>query len=373
MSELSPKPESAADPLKLVEMAKAFSRSRVLCAAARLGIADALDAGPKTVDQLASACQADPAALHRLLRAMASIGLVAEKSPGMFALTPMGEPLRKDAPNSAWAGIIFWADLLADSWNYLTDCIRTGTTAGQVMKTLGVESRWSKDPNAGSIFRRVMGTAPAERYQPIVASWDFSKARVVADLGGGGGALIVAVLNANPHLTGMLVDNQAAVEAAAGRLQREGLLTGCFNTREGEAPAEPCAADLKQPLSRCQAVPADLRESVPAGADVYLLKHVLHGYTDDGAVTILKNCRSVIPPEGRLLVIEFVLPDLVDHSDPDLEHRLMSDLNMLAVTGGKERSRSEWKSLLEQSGFELQQIIPVSGDPVSIIEAAPIR
>ena len=213
------------------------------------------------------------------------------------------------------------------------------------MKTLGVESRWSKDPDSGSIFRRVMGTAPAERYQPIAASWDFSKARVVADLGGGGGALIVAVLNANPHLTGMLVDNQAAVEAAAGRLQRESL------------------------LSRCQAVPADLREAVPAGADVYLLKHVLHGYTDDGAVTILKNCRSVIPPEGRLLVIEFVLPDVVDHADPDLEYRLMSDLNMLAVTGGKERSQSEWKNLLNQSGFELEQIFPVSGDPVSIIEA----
>jgi len=112
--------------------------------------------------------------------------------------------------------------------------------------------------------------------------------------------------------------------------------------------------------------------AVPAGADVYMMKHLLHGYGDQAAIGILGNCRSVLARDGRLLVIEFVLPDVVDHADLDLERRFMSDLNMLAVTGGKERSAIEWKDLLKASGFECRSIIPVSGELVSIIEAAPL-
>jgi hypothetical protein len=119
---------------------------------------------------------------------------------------------------------------------------------------------------------------------------------------------------------------------------------------------------------RCKLIAADLREEVPAGADVYMLKHVLHGCDDDAAVEILRHCRSVLPPEGRVLIIEFVLPDVVDRVDPDLESRLMSDLNMLAVTGGQERSALEWKNLLAGAGFECRGIHPVVGDLVSIIE-----
>ena len=117
---------------------------------------------------------------------------------------------------------------------------------------------------------------------------------------------------------------------------------------------------------------ADLSEGVPAGADVYLLKHVLHGCGDDAAVKILSNCFEVIPADGCLLVIEFVLPDIVSRPDPKLEIRLMSDLNMLAVTGGKERSAAEWATLLRRSGFELRRIIPVPEQEVSIIESLPV-
>jgi len=119
-------------------------------------------------------------------------------------------------------------------------------------------------------------------------------------------------------------------------------------------------------------VAADLCQAVPAGADTYLLKHVLHGYSDGAARGLLGNCRSVMPTGGRLLVIEFVLPEMFNCADRDLEQRVMSDLNMLAVTGGKERSAAEWKQLLLQSGFETIRIMPVPGDPASIIEAAPL-
>src|SRR5437773_4498390 len=267
-------------------VAMGYFRSPVLCAAARLGVADALGDDERSVDQLAVLCGAQPAHLYRLLRALASFGVVAESTPERFVLTPFGKPLRKDARDSEWASIVFWADLLADSWSYLTECIRTGDTAAGV-RPEGVPSRWSQDPNAMAIFRAVMGTAPVEDYMPIARAWDFSKYHAVVDLGGGGGGLIAAILKCFPSVMGMLVDRQEAIDAAAPRFEREGL------------------------DDRCKLQAADLRNEVPAGADVYMLKHVLHGYEDGAAIEILSQCLSVLPEEGRLLVIEFVLPDVV--------------------------------------------------------------
>ena len=335
----------------LVEMAMAYSRSRILCAAARLGVADALGDEVRSVSFLAEKCEADANALYRLLRALASIGVTEETMPEHFRLTEFGRPLRRDVSQSVWASVVFWADLLADSWSLLTECVRTGKPAAQV-RDPNVPSRWSQDPDASSIFRAVMGTAPAEDYAPIAEAWDFSGAKVVADLGGGGGSLILAVLGLNPHLRGMLVDLEPSVNAAKARFAEE------------------------DTSSRCELIAADLTQSVPAEADVYMLKHVLHGRQDGVAITILKNCRAVIPQDGRLLIIEFILPALVSHADPQLEGHLMSDLNMLAVTGGKERSEREWRMLLEAAGFRLTGVYPVGGDTlmvrnVGIVEAKP--
>jgi len=337
----------------LVEMAMAYSRSRVLRAAARLGVADALGAEVRSVGFLAGECQADANALYRLLRALASIGVTEEITPEHFRLTPFGKPQRRDMPQSLWSAVIFWADLLADDWSLLTDCVRTGKPASQV-RDPNIPSRWLQDAEADSIFRAVMGTAPVEDYAPIAEAWDFSRAQVVADLGGGGGSLILAVLGFNPHLRGMLVDLESSVDAAKSRFADE------------------------DPSSRCELIAADLTKSVPAGADVYMIKHVLHGRQDGDAVTILRNCRAVIPQNGSLLVIEFLLPPLVSHPDSQLEGHLMSDLNMLAVTGGKERNEREWRALFEAAGFILTRVFPVGGDTlmarnVGILEAKPAQ
>lgn len=331
---------------ELLEMAMSYARSRMVCAAARLGIADALKDETRSVQALAETCEADADSLYRLLRALASIGIVEETAPQHFRLTPRGAPLQKDIPNSAWPAVIFWADLLADEWSLLTDCIRTGKPASQV-RDPKIPSRWSQVPEAGAIFRAVMGTAPAEDYAPIAQAWDFSRARVVADLGGGGGSLILAILELHPLLQGMLVDLEPSIEAAKPRFANS------------------------EVASRCKLIASDLTESVPSGADVYMLKHVLHGRRAPDAITILRNCRAVIPAHGALLIIEFVLPPLVAHADPHLEGHLMSDLNMLAVTGGKERSESEWRTLLEAAGFRLAAVFPVGTD-VGIVEGRPV-
>jgi SAM-dependent methyltransferase len=330
----------------LVEMATGYFRSRALATAARLQIADAIGDGERTVAQLATDCKSDPDALYRLLRALASFGIVEESQPATFKLTPLGRPLRKNAPDSDWPSVIFWAEGLAQAWGHLTECVRTGSRAWELMQRDGIVQWFAKESEAGAIFRAVMGTAPAEDSMPLARGWDFSKMRVVADLGGGGGSLIHAILTAYPNVKGMLVDRKESIEQAAPRF-----------------------AEL---ASRCEVVAADLSQSVPGGADVHILKHVLHGCTDDAAAVILRNCRAVLPADGRLLVIEFVLPDLFNVVDKELEHRVMSDLNMMVVTGGKERSASQWKTVIERSGFKLRRIVAVPGESASIIEAAPV-
>jgi len=332
--------------LQLVEMAMAYQRSRTLCAAARLGVADALGEGERSVQEIAAACGADAGALHRLLRALASLGVVTESKPGQFALTELGAQLRKNAPNSAWHAVVFWSDLLADNWSSLTDCVRTGQSAATLRPE--ITKRWREDEEAPAIFRAVMGTAPAEAYEPIVRAWDFSHARVVADLGGGGGALLEAILQTFPTPRGMLVDREQSIEAAKPRFS-------------------------SAPLARrTQLVAADLLHEVPSGADVHILKHVLHGYDDETAAKILNNCREQLAPNGTVLIIEFVLPDAISRPDPDLEKRLMSDLNMLLVTGGMERSEFEWRRLLSRSGLRCERVVPIKGDLVSIVEAVSL-
>ena len=335
----------------LIQMALAYRRSAVLCAAARLGLADALGDEVRDLDFLAKTCQADPDALYRLLRTLASMGVTEETALKEFRLTALGRPLRKDASRSAWSWVIF-GDIIGENYTWLTDCVRAGKPASAV-RDPNVPTRWSQYPEALSVFHAVMGTAPVVDFLPIAAAWDFSHASVVADLGGGGGSLILAVLQLNPHLRGMLVDLEASIEAARPRFVGE------------------------DPSSRCQLTVADLTQSVPTGADVYMFKNFLHGFNDAQVIAILKNCRGVIPQSGTVLIIEVILPRLVSQADPDLEGHLMADLGMLAITGGRERTELEWQALVEAAGFTLTRTQTVRCDAlmlgdIGILEAKPV-
>ena len=336
-------------PTSLGDMARGYFRGKLLCAAVRLGIADALGDGEKSLDELALATSSNSDSLYRVLRALASIGVVAEVASARFVLTQFGQPLRRDAPHSVWASMVFWADLLADSWTYLADCVRAGGKAGVAiaMEREGVKSRWSVEPDAQAIFHAVFAEPTAEDMATVIATHDFSRYRVVADLGGAGGGLLSAVLIANPQVRGILVDRNEAVANAASRLKAIGL------------------------ADRCEFLPGDLLEAVPRGADAYVMQSVLHGYDDTNARRILQNCRAAIVSEGRLLLIEVVLPAIVEHADSAVEAMLMADINMLAVTGGRERNRAEWSFLLSSAGFELRLIVSVPWSPSSIIESVP--
>ena len=151
---------------ELLEMAMSFGPSCVLCAAARLGVADALGEAERSASEVATACAADPSSMYRLLRAMAALGLLNETSPQHFRLTALGRPLCKDVPDSAWAAVVFWADLLADFWSRLGECVRTGQSAAKVMEQAGIGSRWSQEPEAGGIFARLWAPAPQRTMRP---------------------------------------------------------------------------------------------------------------------------------------------------------------------------------------------------------------
>ena len=213
----------------LVETAQGFFRGKVLCAAVRLGIADALGTGSMTLDSLASATETNPAALRRFMRALASMEIVEEVAPARFALTTLGDPLRRDAEDSVWASMVFWADLLADAWTYLPDCVRTGdrSAAEAARARDGATSRWSSAGDAQAIFHAVFAESTADDFAPYATAWDFSRCRVIADLGGGGGGLLAAVLAAHPRARGVLVDRQEALEGASQRFEADGLTGRC--------------------------------------------------------------------------------------------------------------------------------------------------
>ena len=278
------------------------------------------------------------------------IGVVDEVRPGWFTLTPLGQPLRRDATDSVWASVIFWSDLLADSWTYLADCVRAGgpTTAVQVMEQQGIPSRWSREANAQAIFHAAFAESTEQSMTPFVAAYDFSQHRVIVDLGGGNGALLRSILQANLKSSGILVERADAISGAKPKFSVLGL-----NDR----------SDL---------VVADLITDVLPCADAYILQSVLHGYDDERARRILQNCRDTIRSPGKLLVIEVVLPTRIDRAEPHLERMLMADLNMLAVTGGRERNQAEWESLLASAGFRLSRVTSVNGGISSIVEALPL-
>ncbi len=341
---------NGANPESLVGMARAYARGKMLCAAVRLGVADILSEGEAGLDALAAKADSNVDSLGRLMRGLASIGVVKETAPNRFALTSFGAPLSRSAPDSVWASIVFWADLLADAWTYLPDCVRAGGMSGaaEARERDHAPSRWSLEPNATAIFHAVFAEPSVESMAPLAKVLDLSMSRIVADLGGAGGGLLSAILLANPHLQGILVDRQEAVDGATRRFESLGL------------------------SGRCRAIVGDLAEAVPAGADVYILKSVLHGCDDAAAGRILGNCRRVMSPKHRLLVIEAVLPERVEKPDTRVEEMFISDLNMLAVTGGRERRASEWKSLLSSAGFDLRRLVLGSKQILTVIEASPL-
>ena len=341
----APKPPALPPGILLYQMAIGHYVSRALHLAAKLGIADLLAGGARSAGELAQETGTHAASLRRVLRLLASVGVLDEQAGGSFALTPLGEALRSDVPFSARASVMLFAGVgMQDSWKELEYCVRTGQPAFRKESPDG-DAFSHMDPEQAKVFDDAMATFAPATAAAIAAAYDFSGLGTLVDVGGGNGALLIGILGANPHLHGVVFDRAEPAERARKKLAEAGL------------------------ESRCQVVAGDFFESVPSGGDAYLLKHVIHDWDDGQADAILRNCRRAMNPSARLLIAEGVYPPRIDRS---LESRgaAANDVNMLVVAGGRQRSEEEFRSLYRAAGFELTKIVPTLAR-LAVIEGVP--
>lgn len=323
---------------QIAQMLTGYWISQAVYVAAKLGLADLLKDGPRTVDDLASATQTRPRPLYRLLRALASVGIFAEDGQGRFSLTPLGECLRSDVPVSQRAMAITAGELFYPAWGELLYSVQTGGTAFEKVYGQPVFDYLSQNPAQARLFDETMGGVHGPETAAMLDAYDFSGVRVLADIGGGNGSVLTAVLKQHPALRGILFDLPGVVERAKVNLQAAGL------------------------ASRCQVVGGSFFESVPEGADAYLLRHIIHDWDDERATAILRNVHRAMDASGKLLVVENVIPP---GNEPSFGKLL--DLTMLVIPGGEERTEEEYRRLYGAAGFHLTRIVPTKAE-VRVIE-----
>lgn len=318
--------------------------SQMVFVAAKLGLADHLKDGPKSAADLARTTRMNPAMLHRLLRALASVGVFAERADGRFELTPLAATLESNAPGSMRAFALMMVERYNwDSWTELAYSIETGAVGLEKALGMKVFEYLDRNPEHARVFGESMSNLSAVENPAIVAAYDFSRFRKIIDVGGGHGSLLSAILTANPKLSGVLYDNPRVVENAR------------------KAPHM-----TKDVASRLEIVGGDFFEKVPDGADAHVMKYIMHDWNEERATRILSNCRKAIAKNGALLIVDTVIPP---GNDPHWGKLL--DLNMMVLTGGLERTEKQFGELLAKSGFELVRVVPTAC-PLSIVEAKPV-
>jgi hypothetical protein len=317
--------------------------TQMLIVAARFRIADALAQGPRDVADLARDCGAHEQSLYRLLRALASLGVFKETGRRHFELTPLAELLRSDTQGSIYhAAITLGEDWWWQAWGNASESVRTGQTAFQYLYGMGLFEFMSARPDVAARFNSHMVVMTDVEARSLVECCDFGRSSRVVDVGGGHGALLRAVLGAHPHLSGILYDLPATVDGARGRFEHAGY------------------------LERCDLVGGDFFEKVPTGADTYVLKNIIHDWDDEHARKILDNCHRAMDGAGRLLLIEHVVPEGNEPSAGKI-----SDLTMLVIVGGAERTEAEYRNLLRDCRFDVTKIMKTTSG-LNIIEAVPV-
>lgn len=329
----------------IYELIDGFTRTQIISVAAELGIADLLMEGPKDIYELATSADAHPRALQRILRALASLGIFAEREDGRFELTSLAEPLQSGVPGSMRDfAIMYGQEWYWKPWGNLLDSVRTGESAFEHVHGKDLFGYLGEDEQAASVFNGAMTSITGEGVNPILESYDFSDFAKIVDVGGGHGTLIVAVLKAHPQMRGMLFDLPSVAEGAKVIIQEAGV------------------------ADRCEMAGGDFFESVPVGGDVYVLKFVIHDWDDDRTIAILRNCRKAITRDGKLLLVE---RGIVPHSNEPAPIKFM-DLHMLVITGGIERTEAEIGALFEAAGFKLTKVIPTGSPDNVIVEGIPV-
>lgn len=327
---------------QMLRMLNAFLTVQALHVTAALGIADLLDGGPATVDDLAATVGAHRSSLYRLLRMLTGAGVFREEADGRFVLTPLGGTLRSDGPDSVrdWA-LFVGAPETWEAWGRLRDTVMSGEAGFVLAHGMSVYDYLARNRVLEAPFDRWMSRQSDQHNAAIVAAYDFSSFRTVADIGGGQGSTLAAILRATPSLRGIVLDLPHVV-ASTSPLEAAGV---------GD---------------RYEVVGGDMLQGVPGGADAYLIKRVLMIWGDEPAIRVLRNCAEALPKDGKVLVVEMVLPPGNDPSPAKAFDLLM----LLAHKGGRVRTEAEFRELFAAAGLRLARVIPTAS-PNSILEGVP--
>ena len=327
---------------QLMQMANGFIFTAALYPIAKLKIADLLVHGPMPVTELAQKTKSNVDALYRVLRLLASVGIFAELSGKVFALTPMSDCLRADAPGSMRDMVIFMGNPFhAKVWSDLSYSIETGKSAVEHVYGKPCFDAIFGDPEIAYDFNMAMTCFSRQIAPVLLDAYDFSGIGTLMDVAGGHGAILCEVLSRYPAMKGILFDMPNVIE---------------------EATCHICSLNMDH---RCETVTGDFFEQIPAGADAYYMQHIIHDWADEPALKILVNCRRALEgrKDGRLIIVDSVVPET---SEPHFSKIL--DLEMLLMPGGRERTEREWRELFTKAGFEITQIVPMQAAE-SVIEA----
>jgi 2-polyprenyl-3-methyl-5-hydroxy-6-metoxy-1,4-benzoquinol methylase len=327
----------------LMQMVFGKAVTQAVSVAARFRIADQLVSGPKTAAELAKATGLHSGHLYRVMRALAGLGVFAADDAGRFSLTPMGNLLRSDVPGSARPIATYVCDPWSwKPWGDLAGAVKTGQPVFDRMFGEGVFDYFAKHPDEAATFNEGMTGFSQQAAAAVLKAYDFSKFGTIVDVGGGHGALLLAILKANPSVKGVVFDAPQVATGAAEAIKAAGM------------------------TDRCRAEGGDFFKAVPGG-DLIVMKNIIHDWNDAKATTILKACRAAIKPTGKLLLVELVVPA---GFAPHMSHIL--DLEMMVLCDGKERTEAEYRELLAGAGFKLTRIVPTEGSPFSLVEAVPV-
>lgn len=325
----------------LFKMIRGFEVSQALYAAAKLAVFDILADGPKTSSEIASAAGAHEPSLRRLLRFLTAVDILLEDNSGRFAATEMGELLRADHPQSvrAWA-LMFGAAFFWRPWGQLYETILTGLPAFNRVYGEPEFSFLSHNPDEATAFNAAMTSGTSGLLTDLLDACDLSGLTRIVDVGGGQGALLRGILERYPRAKGVLCE-MPSVAAQARELR-------------GSAVEK-----------RCEFAGGDMFQSVPLGGDAYILKWIIHDWNDAEAIQILRNCRQAISDKGKIMLVERIIGP---SNQPDPAK--WSDLMMLVMLTGRERTEPEYRELYAAAGFKLTRVIPAG--EFSIIEGIPV-
>ncbi|HEX2130709.1 MAG TPA: methyltransferase [Actinophytocola sp.] len=335
----------ARDRAALIEMIGGYMSAHALGLAAELRLADHIGDGERTSAELAEATGTHEPSLRRMLRLLAAVGITTEPRPGSFGLTGVGAQLRADSPDSLYAFTrMFCHESHFTAWLGLAHSVRTGEAGWDHVFGKNIYAYLADNPELSALFNQAMSQEARLSADQIAAAYDFSGVSSVVDVGGGDGTLLSAILRANPHLNGIVLDSPSGVAQAAGVLAEAGV------------------------ADRAEAVAGDFFASVPGEKDLYLIKSVFQDWDDEPATALLRTVRAHMPATATLLIVGSILPETAAPGEPIM---FFTDLNMLVNSGGRERTESHFRRLLAETGFTVESVALRAAGPLSVIRAVP--